>query len=373
MTALGFRIEHDDARTCARGCVVTTAHGEVRTPVFMPVGTRATVKALTPEQLESLGADIVLSNAYHLSLRPGADIVRRAGGLHRFMGWERATLSDSGGFQVFSLSDTLKVDDDGVAFRSIFDGSAHRWTPEENMRLQQAIGADIVMQLDVCPPYPAEETVVSEAVRRSAIWAARCKAAHLRDDQALFGIVQGGVLPDLRARSVDLLGEMGFFGYGIGGYSVGEPHEMMLESLAPVTEALPKDAPRYLMGVGSPTTMLRAIALGVDMFDSVLPTRTARMGTAFSSEGRMNLKNAKYAEDFGPLDPTCSCPVCAKYSRAYIRHLVVLKEILASVLLSTHNVHFLLDLARRAREAIVADRYQAFLAGWMSSPASVDY
>ncbi|MBN1193447.1 MAG: tRNA guanosine(34) transglycosylase Tgt, partial [Coriobacteriia bacterium] len=285
----------------------------------------------------------------------------------------RPILTDSGGFQVFSLADTLKLSDDGVEFRSILDGAKHFWSPEDNMAIQEDLGADIVMQLDQCPPYPAEKEFVATAVKRSAEWAARCKSAHTRSDQALFGIVQGGVFEDLRAESVARLLETGFAGYGIGGYSVGEPHELMLESLAPVTALLPTDRPRYLMGVGNPTTMLEAIALGVDMFDCVLPTRTARMGTAFSSEGRMNLRNAQYARDFGPLDPACSCPVCSRYTRAYLRHLVSAKEMLGSTLLSIHNLHVLIDLTRQAREAIEVGRYAAFLSEWRRGPGADDY
>ncbi|MDP2300244.1 MAG: tRNA guanosine(34) transglycosylase Tgt, partial [Actinomycetota bacterium] len=347
--------------------------GAIRTPMFMPVGTRATVKGVTPDQLRQIGCEVVLANTYHLFLRPGSDLIAEAGGLHRFMGWDRPMLTDSGGFQVFSLADTLKLTDDGVEFRSIVDGAKHFWTPEDNIRIQEQLGADIIMQLDQCPPYPAEREFVATAVRRSAEWAARCKTAHARTDQALFGIVQGGVFEDLRAESVARLAEIDFPGYGIGGYSVGEPHDLMLASLAPVTELLPADRPRYLMGVGNPTTMLEAIALGVDLFDCVLPTRTARTGTAFSSEGRMNLKNAKYARDFGPLDPACSCPVCTTYSRAYLRHLVTVKEMLGATLLSIHNLHVLIDLARRARVAIEAGRYGAFLAEWRDGPGADDY
>jgi queuine tRNA-ribosyltransferase len=265
----------------------------------------------------------------------------------------------------------VKLHDGGVEFRSIIDGAPHFWTPEDNMQVQQDLGADIAMVLDVCPPYPAEEHVVAEAVRRSAEWAERCRAAHTREDQALFGIVQGGVFPHLRAESVKRTVEIGFPGYGIGGYSVGEPHDLMLESLAPA--ALPSGSPRYLMGVGNPTTMLRAIALGVDMFDCVLPTRTARTGTAFSSSGRMNLRNARYARDFGPLDAACSCPTCTGYTRAYLRHLVTTKEMLGATLLSVHNLHFLLDLTRRAREAVLAGAYGAFLDAWMAGPGADDY
>ncbi len=362
-----------DPHTAARRGTLTTAHGPVETPLFMPVGTRATVKGMHPDRLAALGAQTVLSNAYHLFLRPGEAIVESAGGLNRFMGWGGTTLTDSGGFQVFSLADTVKVTDEGVAFRSIVDGSAHFWTPEDNMGIQQRIGADICMQLDQCPPYPAPRETVETAVRRSADWAARCKAAHTREDQLLFGIVQGGVHADLRAESVERLAEIGFPGYGIGGYSVGEPHELMLESLGPVCDALPADRPRYLMGVGNPTTILRAIALGVDMFDCVLPTRTARLGTAFSSEGRLNLRNARFATDNGPLDPACSCPTCTGFSRAYIRHLVTTKEMLGAILLTEHNLFYLLDITAKARAAIEAGSYAEFLAKWMASPAALDY
>lgn len=339
----------------------------------MPVGTRATVKGVTVDQLHDIGAQVVLANTYHLFLRPGSELIAQAGGLHRFMNWDRAILTDSGGFQIFSLADTLKLTDEGVRFRSIVDGSWHFWTPEDNMRIQEELGADIVMQLDQCPPYPAERELVATAVRRSAQWARRCKDAHCREDQALFGIVQGGVHLDLRLESVERLRDIGFPGYGIGGYSVGEPHELMLETLGAVCAALPADRPRYLMGVGNPTTMIEAIGVGVDLFDCVLPTRTARMGTAFSSEGRLNLKNARFTSDFGALDPECSCATCTQYSRAYLRHLVNTKEMLGSILLSVHNLHYLLDLARRAQEAVETDSYEAFLSQWRRSPGADDY
>ncbi|MDO8964868.1 MAG: tRNA guanosine(34) transglycosylase Tgt [Coriobacteriia bacterium] len=368
-----FHLIATDPGTAARRGTFTTPHGDIETPVFMPVGTRATVKGVLPDRLAGLGASVLLSNTYHLFLRPGAELLAEMGGLHRFMGWDRAILTDSGGFQVFSLADTVKVTDDGVAFRSIVDGAKHFWTPEENMRVQELLGADIIMQLDQCPPYPADEALVATAVRRSAEWAARCRAAHTRPDQALFGIVQGGVFPGLRAESAERLVEIGFPGYGIGGYSVGEPHELMLESLGAVCDALPADRPRYLMGVGNPTTIVAAIGLGVDMFDCVLPTRTARLGTAFSSEGRLNLRNARFARDGGPLDPTCGCPTCARYSRAYLRHLVTTKEMLGAILLSEHNLFYLLDLTRRAREAVETGSYAAFVRSWMDSPAADDY
>lgn len=373
MTDLGFQLDSTDATSAARRGRFATRHATIDTPAFMPVGTRATVKGVTPEQLRGLGAQVVLANTYHLYLRPGADVVRDAGGLHGFMGWDRAILTDSGGFQIFSLAETLEVDDDGVSFRSIFDGSRHRWTPEDVVAIQEDLGADIAMVLDQCPPYPAEEALVSQAVRRSAEWAARSKAAQRREDQALFGIVQGGVFPRLRAESVERTVEIGFPGYGIGGYSVGEPHEMMLEGLGAVAEALPADKPRYLMGVGNPTSMLEAIGLGVDMFDCVLPTRTARMGTALSSTGRMNLKNAQYARDMGALDDACDCPVCSSYPRAYLRHLVVQKEMLGSILLSIHNLHFLVDLTRQARSAVEEGSFTRFLDAWRAGPGADDY
>lgn len=373
MTQFSYKLLSTDSTTHARRGVMQTPHGEVQTPLFMPVGTRATVKGVHVNTLHELGSQIILGNTYHLYLRPGAELIAQAGGLHKFMNWDRVLLTDSGGFQIFSLADTLKLDDNGVKFRSIIDGSWHYWTPEENMRIQQLIGADIIMQLDQCAPYPSEKSFVKQAVERSAQWAQRCKDAHTRDDQALFGIVQGGVFEDLRLDSIDRLTQIDFPGYGIGGYSVGEPHEIMFETLGAVCDALPADKPRYLMGVGNPTTILEAIALGVDTFDCVLPTRTARLGTAFSSEGRLNMRNARFISDFGPLDPQCTCETCQNYSRAYIRHLVQTKEMLGAMLLSQHNLHYLLDLTAKARVAIEENRYGQFLQDWRNSPAAQDY
>ncbi len=376
MTSDDFRFEvlALDGATQARRGRFYTPHGTVETPTFMPVGTAATVKGITVSQLHDLGAQVVLCNAYHLFNRPGAELVERAGGIHRFMGWDGPVLTDSGGFQIFSLADTLKLDADGVSFIAAgYGGAHHRWTPEDNMRIQEQIGADIIMQLDQCTPYPAGKSFVAEAVRRSADWAERCKVAHTREDQALFGIVQGGVFADLRRESVERIGEMGFPGYGIGGYSVGEPHELMFETLPEVCATLPQDVPHYLMGVGNPTTLLHAVAAGVDLFDCVLPTRTARMGTAFSSEGRLNLRNARFADDFGPLDPACRCAVCQKYERAYLRHLVKSREMLGAILLTYHNLFYLIDLMRRAREHLEAGTYGAFLRDWDRSPAADDY
>ena len=367
----------------ARALTFTTAHGDFHTPMFMPVGTSATVKGITSPQLRELKSQVVLANTYHLSQRPGEDVVAQAGGVHKFMNYDGPMLTDSGGFQIFSLADTRKLDDDGVTFRSIYDGSYVRWTPEENMRIQEALGADIAMQLDQCPPYPATREFVERAVDLSAMWARRCLAAHKRPDQTLFGIVQGGMNLDLRLESIRRLREIEdeslaaggrrFGGFGIGGYSVGEDHETMFETLGQVARALPDDRPRYLMGVGNPTTLVRAVGEGVDMFDCVLPTRTARMGTAFSSQGRMNMRNAKYTRDFTPLDPECTCPTCQNHTRAYIRHLVKQDEMLGGILLSIHNLHYLLDLMRRAREAVLADAYAEFEAQWMASPAAKDY
>ena len=368
----------------ARAGVYETAHGSFTTPLFMPVGTHATVKGITVDQLHQVNSQVVLANTYHLYMRPGVDIVEEAGGVASFMRYDGPMLTDSGGFQLFSLAHMMKEDRDGVDFQALdYDGSKHRWTPESNMRIQERIGADIVMQLDQCIGYPAEKKDVLDSTKLSWEWAARCLRAHERPDQTLFGIVQGGMFLDLRLESVAHLlecersnqaeGGRRFGGFGIGGYSVGEEHDVMFETLGEVTRALPADRPRYLMGVGNPTTLVRAVREGVDMFDCVLPTRTGRMGTAFSSEGRMNMRNAKYARDFRPLDVRCTCPVCQNHSRAYIRHLIKQKEMLGGILLSLHNIHFLTNLMAQAREAILADAYEDFYRAWMSSPAAVDY
>lgn len=367
----------------ARALTYETAHGNFQTPMFMPVGTSATVKGITPKVLRELNSQVVLANTYHLSMRPGADLIAEAGGVHKFMNYDGPMLTDSGGFQVFSLADTVKLDEDGVTFKSIYDGHRVKWTPEENMAIQQKIGADIVMQLDQCAPYPAEKDFVARAVELSSMWAKRCLASHTKKDQTLFGIVQGGMHLDLRLQSISSLieienesmanGGRRFGGFGIGGYSVGEDHETMFETLGEVARALPQDRPRYLMGVGNPTTLVRAVGEGVDMFDCVLPTRTARMGTAFSSKGRMNMRNAKFEHDFTPLDHECDCYTCKNFTRAYIRHLVKHNEMLGSILLSMHNIHFLLDLMRRARAAVIAGNYSEFLSAWLNSEGANDY
>ena len=372
-----YDIVAEDPTTHARAGVLHTPHGDIPTPIFMPVGTKSTVKGLLPETLERMGTKILLNNLYHLSQRPGADLVERMGGVHRFMRWGGPILTDSGGFQVFSHEEFFKLSNKGVKFRAVdYDGRWQEWTPEQNMEIAQKLGADIVMQLDQCVGYPATRAKVARSVELSSMWADRCYAAHTRKDQALFGIVQGGMHLDLRVRSIQHLEDAGDFpGYGIGGYSVGEDHDTMFESLEPLcAEYMPKGKPRYLMGVGNPTTLVRGVAAGIDMFDCVLPTRTARTGTAFSNEGRINLKNARFREDGRPLDESCGCPACSGgFSRAYIHHLVRQKEMLGSILISEHNIYYLLDLMRRAREAIIAGTYGDFVSSWMDSPAANDW
>lgn len=357
-----FRLEKTDSDSRARLGVVRTAHNEFPTPVFMPVGTQATVKTLASDDLRELGARIILSNTYHLYLRPGHDIVAAAGGLHRFMDWDGSVLTDSGGFQVFSLAGLRKVTDEGVEFQSHIDGSRHFLTPERVMEIEMALGADIAMAFDECPPYPAERPQVEAAVRRTAAWAARCRQAHHRDDQALFGIVQGGVHQDLRRQSAAELAALDLPGYGIGGLSVGEPKEMMYEVLNELTPHMPADKPRYLMGVGSPDCLVEGVWRGVDMFDCVLPTRIARHGTAMTRRGNVNIRNARFARDFGPLDPDCDCVVCRRHSRAYLRHLIIANETLGLRLLTYHNLHMLLRLMADIRTAIAEGTFSAWRA-----------
>jgi queuine tRNA-ribosyltransferase len=346
----------------ARAGTLWTAHGPVRTPVFMPVGTKATVKALDPAELESLGAQIVLGNTYHLHLRPGEDLIAELGGLHRFMGWDRPILTDSGGFQVFSLLDTARIDDDGVTFRSVYDGSPERLTPERAMAIQAALGSDIAMCFDECPPGGAPREAVQRAVERTSAWAVRCAAAEAAPGQLRFGIVQGGIDLELRRRSAEEITALGFDGHAIGGLSVGEERGATFATSAATAELLPADRPRYFMGIGDPEGLLRVWAGGVDMADCVLPTRLGRTGAALTWGGRLNLKNARFARDPRPLDADCDCPTCARFSRAYVRHLVTQDEILGLRLLTVHNVAFLLALAGRARAAIVEGRLDAFVA-----------
>ena len=360
MTAFPFLIAAVDGR--ARTGVLQTPRGDIRTPAFMPVGTAGTVKALTVDQVRQAGADILLGNTYHLMLRPGAERVARLGGLHRFMRWDRPILTDSGGFQVMSLSKIAKVSEEAVAFQSHLDGSRHLLTPERSVEIQaDLLGSDIVMQLDECVAWPAEETRAAEAMRLSARWAERCKAAFgARDTQALFGIQQGSTFKPLRRESADRLTETGFDGYAIGGLAVGEGHAAMLEVLDYAPAMLPADRPRYLMGVGKPLDIVEAVARGVDMFDCVLPTRSGRHGQAWTWDGPVNLKNARFAEDEAPLDPETPCPASRDYSRAYLHHLVKSGEILGQVLLSWHNVAFFEALTAALRQAIAEGRLDAF-------------
>ena len=349
-------------QTGARAGELKTPHGILRTPVFMPVGTQATVKAMAPCELKEINAQIVLSNTYHLYLRPGAELVAEAGGLHRFMGWDRPILTDSGGFQVFSLASLGKVSDEGVSCRSHIDGSPHTMSPEWAMSVQQLLGSDIAMCFDQCSPYPCKHEDAEKALNRTTLWARRCKEVHSRPDQALFGIVQGSTYDDLRARSARELIDLDFLGYGIGGLSVGESHAEMYRVLDTLNPVMPKNKPRYLMGVGYPPNIVEAIARGIDMFDCVLPTRNGRNGTLFTSFGRVNIKAQKYEHDFSPLDPECDCYLCRNFTRAYLRHLYRAGEILAARLCTWHNLRFTIKLAERARDAILSGCYPEFLA-----------
>ena len=354
--AIKYELIKECKHTKARLGRLHTAHGVIETPVFMRVGTQATVKAMTPEELETMDAQIILSNTYHLYLRPGADLIREAGGLHKFMNWRRPILTDSGGFQVFSLGPLRKITEDGVEFKSHLDGSSHFMSPEKATEVQMALGSDIIMCFDECAPYPSTPEYTLAALERTTRWAERCKAVHTREDQSLFGIVQGGMYRDLRERSARELVAMNFPGYSIGGLSVGEPKPLMYEVLDYTVPLLPADKPRYLMGVGSPDCLLEGVIRGVDMFDCVLPTRIARNGTAMTSRGKVVIKNAKNLKDFSPLDPECGCYTCRNYSKSYIRHLFKAEEILALRLMTIHNLHFLLDLMRGIRAAIAEDR-----------------
>ncbi|MCL1917250.1 MAG: tRNA guanosine(34) transglycosylase Tgt [Peptococcaceae bacterium] len=363
-----WKVLKEDAHTLGRAGVLQTPHGSIETPVFMPVGTQATVKGLSPEELNDLGAQIILSNTYHLYLRPGHELVRKAGGLHKFMHWDKPILTDSGGFQVFSLSDLRKITEEGVSFRSHLDGSPHFLVPEKAMEIQLALGADIIMAFDECAPYPSSYDYVKQSMERTLRWLKRCEEswrdAALRTHEqlnpqspsALFGIVQGGMYADLRRQSALATVEFDLPGYAIGGLSVGEPAEVMYDMLDVTTEILPKDKPRYLMGVGTPDYLLAAVKRGVDMFDCVLPTRIARNGSAMTRQGRLVVRNAAYAEDLQAVDPECSCYTCRHYSRAYIRHLLKAGEMLGPRLLSIHNLHFLGVFIQEIREAILEDR-----------------
>ena len=361
--ALAFTVEATDG--LARAGTAVTPHGSFSTPCFMVVGTRGAVRMLDAADLEQLGVSVVLGNTYHLMLKPGSDAIERLGGLHRFTGWRGPMLTDSGGFQVFSLQDkpgNVRMDDDGVTFKSTYDGSRHRLTPERAVEIQQQLGADIQMALDVCTQLPSTPRALRLAVDRTAAWAARAKAAHTRADQALFGIVQGGVDAELRAESAARTVEVGFDGYAVGGLSVGESRAEMVPALAAATEALPSDRLRYLMGVGDPARLVDAVALGIDIFDCVLPTRHGRHGTALTDGGSVNVRNQRFVDDDRPIDPGCSCSTCARWSAAYLRHLFTVQEPTAGRLLTIHNIAWLQTFVRRMGEAIRAGAFSAFRA-----------
>jgi queuine tRNA-ribosyltransferase len=355
--AFSFSVTKKSSENRGRLGILHTAHSEVKTPVFMPVGTQGTVKAMTAANLTEIGFKLILGNAYHLYLRPGVDIVAEAGGLHRFANWPGAMLTDSGGFQVFSLAKLNKVTEEGVSFRSHIDGSPHLFTPEKVMEIEMGLGADIAMAFDVCLPYPASFQAAREAMERTTRWAERCRRAHHRPDQALFAIVQGVTYRELRESHARTLAQLDFPGYAIGGLSVGEPKPLMYEVLDYTTPLLPEDRPRYLMGVGSPDALWEGVERGIDMFDCVFPTRIARNGTALTSKGRVIIRDAKYARAFEPLDPNCACPVCASYTRAYLRHLFKAGEILGAHLVTYHNLFFLGDLMRQIQTGIATGTF----------------
>ncbi|MFH1942874.1 MAG: tRNA guanosine(34) transglycosylase Tgt [bacterium] len=359
-----FRLENTDKSTKARAGVLRTPHGRVQTPVFMPVGTQGTVKAVSPHELEALGAKIILGNAYHLFLRPGDSVIREAGGLHQFSGWPFPMLTDSGGYQVFSLATLRKITNDGIEFQSHLDGSTHAFTPERVVDIQRNIGADVMMVLDECTAYPSSYEAAMKANDRTMQWAERCLERFRASGppagkrQAIFGIVQGSTYEFIRKVSAERLTEMGFDGYGIGGLAVGEPGSAMLEMTDLCTELLPPERPRYLMGVGKPEDIVQAIGLGVDMFDCVIPTRNGRNGTVYTWEGKLNVRNRIFEDDFSPIDGTCGCYACQHFSRAYIRHLFHAGEILGLRLATIHNLHFYMELVRKARQSILEERFE---------------
>lgn len=366
MTTSDFRFELIAKANNARAGVFHTPHGDLLTPVFAPVGTQATVKAVTPAQLKEIGVSLVLANTYHLYLRPGADLIAELGGLHRFMQWDAPILTDSGGFQVFSLAGMRKIDENGVTFKSHIDGSIHYLTPEKAIQIQEQLGADIIMAFDECAP-PYDRPYNEQAMQRTHQWAERCLAAHSRHDQALFGIVQGGIFPDLREQSAKFIASLGFPGHAIGGLSVGETKEEMHRTIELVNQILPEDKPRYLMGVGSPEDLINGIRRGVDIFDCVLPTRLARHQAAMTRRGRINLMNAVHARDPRPIDETCSCYTCTHFSRAYLRHLIVAREMLAATLISIHNIATLVQLMQDARRAIFDGTFEDFAEEFLSA------
>lgn len=355
-----------DPHSRARYGILETPHGSIETPVFMPVGTQGTVKAVAPDRLKALGVRIFLCNAYHLHLRPGEELIREAGGLHRFISWDGALLTDSGGFQVLSLAQLVRIDDEGVSFRSHLDGSLHRFTPESAIRIQEALGADIIMTLDECVGFPASLERERKAAERTIRWARRCREVFSGNGQLLFGIVQGGMTRDLRQFCARKIVEIGFDGYAIGGLSVGEPKPLMYEMIDAVEPLLPEDKPRYLMGVGSPESIIEAVLRGVDMFDCVLPTRNARNACLFTSQGRMNIDRQEFARDFRPPDPKCTCYTCQNFSRAYLRHLFKAGEILAAELATIHNLAFMVKLMADVRRALQEGCFSEFAREFLS-------
>ena len=368
MDAIKFEIIKKCNKTGARLGRVYTKHGYFDTPAFMPVGTQGTVKTMSPCELKDIGAQIILSNTYHLYMRPGPDIIKEAGGLHKFISWDSSILTDSGGFQVFSLNALRDLSDDGVTFKSHIDGSKHFFTPEKSIQIQNSLGADIIMCFDECAPYPSSFEYVEQAVKRTTTWALRCKNAHANSsEQALFGIVQGGIFKELREKSANELIDIGFPGYAIGGLSVGEPKEKMYEMLDYTVPILPEDKPRYLMGVGTPDYLIDGAIRGIDMFDCVFPTRLGRNGTVLTSKGRIIIRDALYARDFSSLDPECDCYACKNFSRAYIRHLLKCNEVLGIRLTTLHNVKFILDLMKKIRQAIMEDRLYDFKKNFFNS------
>ena len=359
--AITYELLHVCKQTGARRGIVHTPHGDIQTPVFMPVGTQATVKSMTPEELKEVGAQIILANTYHLFLRPGHELIKEAGGLHKFMHWDRPILTDSGGFQVFSLGALRTISEEGVEFRSHLDGSKQFLSPEKAMEVENALGADIIMAFDECCPYPSTYEYTKKSMERTTRWAKRCKEAHSRkEDQGLFGIIQGGFYKDLRKQSAEDLIKLDFPGYAIGGISVGEPKDEFLDILQYTTPLMPENKPRYLMGVGTPDYLVEAAIAGIDMCDCVIPTRLARHGTAFTSKGKIVVRNAIYERDFNPLDDECDCYACRNYTRAYIRHLVKTNEILGIRLLSIHNIKFLTNLMDKVRIEIERDNLGSF-------------
>ena len=356
-----FDLIKKDLSSEARLGKIKTPHGEITTPVFMPVGTQGTVKSLIPEIIEDQGVEILLSNTYHLYLRPGHELIRDLGGLHRFMNWKHPILTDSGGFQIFSLGDLRQISDDGVTFKSHIDGSRHFMSPEICIEIQEALGADIMMCLDECIPYPSDYDYARRSLDLTSQWARRCRNAHKNRNQALFGIVQGGVYKDLRKKAAEEITAIGFEGYALGGLSVGEPKAMMREITASTTPLLPHDKPRYLMGVGTPEDIIESVACGIDMFDCVMPTRNARNGMLFTNHGKIAIKNARYRDDNSPLDSTCDCYTCRNYTRAYLRHLFVAGEIVAVILNTIHNVRFYTHLMEKIRYAIQTDSLNIFI------------